>query len=104
MIKFKPIKLKINRYRWFSYFELLAKNNLLTFLILFFLTLILGLLIGYFYVWRVEIFDQKIEVEKILKIDALKQQRVLDEWQQRNENFYTVDAKKYRNPFELKKQ
>jgi len=104
MPELKPVKLKINKERWVSYLEFLVRNNLITFLVLIFLILILGLFIGYFYVWRVESFDQKLEVEKILKIDALKQQRVLDEWQQRNENFYTVDAKKYRNPFELKKQ
>ncbi|MGB9743569.1 MAG: hypothetical protein ACPLW9_02575 [Minisyncoccales bacterium] len=91
--------LKENTHQRKNKLEFLVQHNLIVFLILFFLALFFGLLIGYYYIGPLKSFDQTNELEKILKIDALKQQRVLDEWQQRNEDFYTADAKIYNDPF-----
>ncbi len=81
------------------FFEFSAENSFLFFLAMFFIILLVGLFIFYHYVFLIEIQEITIQEEKLLKLDMEKQARVLEEWQKRNENFYTADLKERFDPF-----
>jgi len=82
--------------------RVLARKSFLTFLGLFLVVLLLGLTVFYYsYIFLAEISDETINEEKILKLDAKSQQKVLEEWQKRNEKFLEADTKKYPDPFNV---
>ena len=96
-IKFKKIKKSLKNLP-----RTLAKESFLTFLGLLFVVLFLGLAVFYYsYIFLTEVSDETIEEEKLLKLDTESQQKVLKEWQKRNENFYTTDFKEYPDPFKV---
>ncbi|MDP2864359.1 MAG: hypothetical protein Q8N73_01710 [bacterium] len=80
----------------------LAEKSFLTFLGFLFVVLFLGSGVFYYsYVFLTEISDETIKEEKLLKLNMESQQKVLEEWQKRNENFYAVDFKEYPDPFRI---
>jgi len=96
-IKFKKIKKSLKNLP-----RTLAEKSFLTFLSLLFIVLFSGSGVFYYsYVFLTEISDETIEEEKLLKLDMESQQKVLKEWQKRNENFYAADFKEYPDPFRI---
>lgn len=78
----------------------LAEKSFLTFFGLFLVVLLLGLVVFYyFYIFSTEIPDEVVKEEKLLELDTENQQKVLQEWRERNENFYAADSKEYLDPF-----
>jgi len=96
-IKFKKIKKFLKNLP-----RTLAEKSFLTFLGLLFVVLFLGSGVFYYsYVFLTEISDETIEEEKLLKLDMESQQKVLEEWQKRNEKFLEADIKEYPDPFKV---
>ena len=93
--------LKINRIikKLKVFVQLLAENSFLVFLTLFLASLFVGLIIFYHYVFLPEKMDVVIEEEELLNLNLEKQARVLEEWQNRNDNFYKADSKERIDPF-----
>jgi len=95
-IKFKKTKKSLKNLP-----RTLAEKNFLTFLGLLLVVLFLGLIILYYYVFLIEMIDEIIEKEELLKLDTETQRRVLEEWQKRNEKFLEADIKEYPDPFRV---
>ena len=97
------IKLKLNKVsgKIKNIPKSLAEKNFLFFSGLFFISLFLGLIIFYYYVFLAETSDQIIKEEELLKLDTETQKRVLEEWQKRNEIFQTAGSKEYFDPFSV---
>jgi len=78
----------------------LAERSFLAFLISFIIISFLGSLVFYyFYIFSAEFQSETLGKEELLKLDMISQQKVLEEWQRRNDNFQAVDSKIYPNPF-----
>ena len=100
MYKLKLIKLKKISKTLKSLLRVLAEKSFLTFLGMFLIVLILGLAVFYYsHIFLTEVSDETVKEEKLLKFDTKAQQKVLEEWQKRNENFYAIDFKEYPDPF-----
>lgn len=81
----------------------LSNRAFFTFLILLFLSLILGEFI--FYTYFISIKEAKIEVsEKILQFQEKTYQRILEVWQEKEKQFKEADSKEYFNLFKEKKE
>ncbi len=79
----------------------LAKKSFLVFLAFFCLAVFSGLVIFYYYFCSAEAREELIKEDKLLRPDTERQQRVLQEWQERNEKFHRADFKEYSDPFFL---
>ena len=80
-----------------------AEWPLLTFLVLFFLVLILGGLSFYKY----SILTQKVEpeiIEKPVQFQENLYQKILKEWQDKEQRFEAATTKKYDNPFQKERE
>jgi hypothetical protein len=99
MIKLPLLKINKTIKKLKVFIELLAENSFLVFLALFLISLFLGLIIFYHYVFLPENLDVIIKEEELLGLDLEKQARVLEEWQNRNDNFYKADSKERIDPF-----
>ena len=95
-------KIKLNKIK--SFFEKLPKNlaqePFLTFLGLLVIALFLGGVIFYFYSILIEIpseFD--LEKEGAFEFDKNTYQKIIDEWQLRNNRFSEINLKEYPDIF-----
>lgn len=77
----------------------LAENSFLTFLALFIISLIIGAIIFVRCSILIEMPAENIGEEKVFKFEAKTYQKVLKEWQIKNERFSQIETKKYINPF-----
>lgn len=75
----------------------LIERSFLTILLIFLFSLILGFLIFYKYGSNLP-SGQTITKEKI-EFEEKLYERVLKNWQEREENFQKIDIKEYSNPF-----
>lgn len=76
----------------------LAENYFYTFLGLIFVAVIIGLLIFYQCTFSSELKQQETTSD-VLKFDQETYQKVLAEWQKRNQDYLQADDKIYSNPF-----
>ncbi|MBM3257651.1 MAG: hypothetical protein FJZ05_00310 [Candidatus Nealsonbacteria bacterium] len=99
MFKLKAAKLKEEL--WKST-KSLAKHSFLFFIILFLIIAFSGCFI--FYCYQSGYFlsiEGELNGVKPLKFDTEKQQKVLEEWQKRNENFNSTSSHQYSDPFQV---
>lgn len=100
MAKLKSIKFAQSAKNLKNLPRFLAERSFLAFLISFIIISFLGSLVFYyFYIFPAEFQGETPEKEELLKLDMVSQQKVLEEWQWRNDNFQAVDSKTYSNPF-----
>ena len=76
----------------------LVKNMFLSYLGFLLISFIIGFVIFYYYSLSAE---QSFEIseDELLKFDRDTYQKVLFEWQKRNERFSQIETKEYPNPF-----
>ncbi|MBI2450382.1 MAG: hypothetical protein HYV47_02485 [Candidatus Nealsonbacteria bacterium] len=94
------LNFKLNRAKdgFFKLLRRAAENFFLTFLILVFFALIVGLVIFYKY----SILPSKMEPElgeEVIKFDNDSYQKILQEWQNREGRFNAAKTKLYSDPF-----
>lgn len=100
MPKIKRIKLtKVKKF-----FErmpgVLAQNPFLTFLGLLLFALFLGGVIFYFYVILIESpSEMDLQTDTAFKLDNDTYQKILNEWQMRDQRFSEIDSKQYPDIF-----
>jgi uncharacterized membrane protein (DUF106 family) len=78
--------------------ERLSQRAFLTFLVLFFLFLIFGLLIYYKYLILEEKKEPQI-LERVFEFDKNKFEKVLKILDQREKEFNSIDSKEFKDPF-----
>ena len=93
-IRVEKIKDKLNKW-----LRVLAGNTFLTFLALFIISLIIGALIFVRCSILIEMPAENIGEDKIFKFESKTYQKILQEWQLKNERFSKINKKKYPNPF-----
>ncbi|MBZ9569850.1 hypothetical protein KJA16_02980 [Patescibacteria group bacterium] len=93
MSKIKEIKEFLKRLVW-----IIGKNSIPTFFILFFLALILGGFIFYKYSFLAERIEPQI-IKKPLQFKEALCQKILEEWQTRQQRFEETELKEYSNLF-----
>ncbi|MDP2663910.1 MAG: hypothetical protein Q8P08_00420 [bacterium] len=78
--------------------KVLVKNMFLSYLGFLLVSFVIGFVIFYYYSLSVE---QSFEIseDELLKFDRDTYQKVLFEWQKRNERFSQIETKEYPNPF-----
>jgi len=94
--KIKVEKIKGGLNKWLRG---LAENAFLTFLALFIISLIIGAIIFVRCSILVEMPADNLGEEKVFKFESKTYQKILKEWQAKNERFSKIDTKKYLNPF-----
>jgi len=94
--KIKPDKIKNTLNKWL---RVLAENSFLTFLGLFIVSLILGAIIFVRCSILVELPAETTGEDKVFKFESKTYQKILKEWQLKNERFSQIETKKYPNPF-----
>lgn len=99
MFKRKKIKFKELKKIFKKSPRVLAGRSFLFFLGLFFVVSVFGAAVFYYYINLTKISGEIVEKEKRLNFDAETQQKVLEEWQKRNERFLETDFKNYSDPF-----
>jgi hypothetical protein len=94
-------RIKLNRIKDFFKKSLrnMAENCFFTFLGLFILSLILGIVIFTRYSILAEMPAENMGAGKVFKFETKIYQKVLKEWQEKNEIFSQAGTKKYSNPF-----
>ena len=76
----------------------LAENYFLTFFVLILISVLIGLVI--FYQSNNGVGNSTtISEEEVLKFDEVTYQKVLEEWQKRNQNLLNLVDKEYSDPF-----
>ncbi len=97
MFKLKAIKLKES---FKKSPKNLAEHSFLFFLAMFLIIAFFGGFIFYHYQYSLSFKTaDELSGEKPLKFDVQRQQKILEEWQKRNENFNTAGSKEYSDPF-----
>lgn len=76
----------------------LAQKSFLTILLLFFISLALGVFVYYKYVFLVKSGEPQA-VEKLFQLNEQAYQGVLTEWQEKEAKFRAADLKEYPNLF-----
>ena len=79
----------------------LAKHSFLFFILLFLIIAFFGGFIFYYYQYSYSVGVDELSGIKPLKFDTERQQKVLEEWQKRNENFNSTSSKAYSDPFQV---
>lgn len=102
-----PTKIKFNIKKGKFFLELIKKiprvigeNFLLTVLILFLLSLLWGSLVFYKYAILAERTELQI-IKPPLQLNERAYQRILSEWQKREEKLKETGSKEYSDPFNL---
>lgn len=93
MIKIKKIKEFLKRLVW-----IIGRNAFVVFVILFFLALILGGFIFYKYSFLAEKSEPQI-TERPLRLEETIYQKILKEWQIRQQKFKEAEEKEYPDLF-----
>jgi len=98
MIKISRIELKKIQSFFKELPKVLVKNMFLSYLGFLLISFLIGFAIFYYYSLSAE---QSFEIseEELLKFDRDTYQKVLFEWQKRNERFLQIEIKDYPNPF-----
>ena len=98
MIKISRIELKKIQNFFKKLPKVLVKNMFLGYLGFLLISFIIGFATFYYYSLSAE---QSFEVseEELLKFDRDTYQKVLEEWQKKNERFLQIETREYPNPF-----
>ncbi len=98
MIKISRIELKKIQSFFKKLPKVLVKNMFLSYLGFLLVSFIVGFAIFYYYSLLPE-GPFEISEEELLKFDRDTYQKVLAEWQKRNERFLQIEIRDYPNPF-----
>jgi uncharacterized membrane protein len=99
MANFKKIKLNKVKNLLYGFMRSLAEHGFFTFLVLFAVSLGLGILIFFRFSVMVDSPAQKDDSKKPFQFEEKAYQSIKDEWEKKKGVFSQTELKKYSNPF-----